>query len=161
MLFCCVVLTCLLSCATSKQKNLVPDQQKTEKELIFLRDTIIREGSTVTIVVHDTVKGKPRTITTIKTKTKVIRAVGQQKIVRDTVFLRSEGPKANKRAVSKPAKKTRSYGIIIIITTLLLSCFVCAAWRLCNKTNYQYVRHKLNQLLVYLKNVLWGQYKKW
>lgn len=121
MLFCCVVLTCLLSCATSKQKNLVPDQQRTEKELIYLRDTIFREGSTVTIVEHDTLQGKPRTITTTNTKIKLIRAAGQQKIVRDTVFLRSEGSKSNKRAVTKPAKKTRSYGKFLII-------FLCAVF---------------------------------
>lgn len=121
MLCCCAVLICLLSCATSKKKYQVPDQQKFEKEFIYLHDTISREGSTVTIVEHDTVKGKPRTITTIQTKTKVIRAVGQQKIVRDTVFLRSEGPKANKRAVVKPAKKSRSYGKFLII-------FLCAAF---------------------------------
>lgn len=121
MLFCCAVLTCLLSCATSKQMNLVPDQQKTEKELVYLRDTIFQEGSTVTTVVHDTVQGKPRTITTTNTKIKLIRAAGQQKIVRDTVFLRSEGSKANKRAVAKPAKKSRTYGKFLII-------FLCAAF---------------------------------
>lgn len=121
MLFCCAVLICLQSCATSKQRNLVPDQLKTEKELIYLRDTIFQEGSTVTIVEHDTVKGKPRTITTTNTKIKLIRAAGQQKIVRDTVFLRSEGSKANKRAVTKPAKKNRSYGKFLII-------FLCAAF---------------------------------
>lgn len=121
MLFCCAVLICLLSCATSKQKNLVPDQQKTEKELIYLRDTIFQEGSTVTIVEHDTVKGKPRTIITTNTKIKVIRAAGQQKIVRDTVFLRPKAPKANKPAVVKPAKKSRSYGKLLII-------FLCAAF---------------------------------
>lgn len=120
MLYCCAVLTCLLSCATSKQKNLVPDQQKIEKELTFLHDTIFREGSTVTIVEHDTVKGKPRTITTTNTKIKLIRAAGQQKIVRDTVFLRSTVSKANKREISKPAKKSRSYGKFLII-------FLCAA----------------------------------
>lgn len=120
MLYCCAVLICLLSCATSKQKNLVPDQQKIEKELIYLRDTIFQEGSTVTIVEHDTIKGKPRTITTTNTKIKLIRAAGQQKIVRDTVFLRSEGSKANKREISKPAKKSCSYGKFLII-------FLCAA----------------------------------
>ena len=121
MLFCCAVLIFLQSCATSKQKNLVPDQQKTEKELIYLRDTIFQEGSTVTIVEHDTVKGKPRTITTTNTKIKLIRAAGQQKIVRDTVFLRSAGSKASGRAVVKPAKKSRSYGKFLII-------FLCAAF---------------------------------
>lgn len=120
MLSCCAVLICLQSCATFKQKNQVPDQQKTEKELIYLRDTIFREGSTVTIVEHDTVKGKPRTITTTNTKVKVIRAMGQQKIVRDTIFLRSEGSNQSKRAVAKPAKKSRSYGKFLII-------FLCAA----------------------------------
>lgn len=66
-------------------------------------------------------KGKPRTITTTNTKIKLIRAAGQQKIVRDTVFLRSDGSKAYKRAVAKPAKKSRSYGKFIII-------FLCAAF---------------------------------
>lgn len=120
MLFCCVVLICLQSCATSKQKNRVPDQQKNEKELIYLHDTIIQEGSIVTIVEHDTLQGKPRIITTTNTKIKLIRAAGQQKIVRDTVFLRSEGSKACKRAV-KPAKKSRSYGKFLII-------LLCAAF---------------------------------
>lgn len=121
MLFCCAVLICLLSCATSKQKNFVLDQQKIEKELIYLRDTIFQEGSTVTIVEHDTVKGKPRTITTTNTKIKLIRAAGQQKIDRDTIFLRSEDSKQSKRAVAKPAKKSRSYGKFLII-------FLCAAF---------------------------------
>lgn len=121
MLFCCAVLIFLQSCVTSKKTTLVPDQHKTEKELIYLRDTIFKEGSTVTIVEHDTLQGKPRTITTIKTKTKVIRAAGQQKIVKDTVFLPSDGPKANKPAVTKPAKKTRSYVKFLII-------LLCAAF---------------------------------
>lgn len=132
MLFCCAVLICLQSCATSKQKNLVPDQQKIEKELIYTRDTIFREGSTVTIVEHDTVMGKPRTITTTKTKVKVIRAAGQQKIVRDTVFLRSEGSKAKKQAVTKLAKKTRSYGkflIIILCAASFMTVIFFLFWR--------------------------------
>lgn len=120
MLYCCAVLICLQSCATSKKNILVPGQQKIEKELIYTRDTIFQEGSTVTIVEHDTVKGKPRTITTTNTKIKLIRAAGQQKIVRDTVFLRSEGSKQSKRAVAKLAKKSRSYGKFLII-------FLCAA----------------------------------
>lgn len=131
MLFCCAVLIFLQSCATSKKTILVPDQQKIEKELIYLHDTIFQEGSTVTIVEHDTVKGKPRTITTTNTKTKVIRAAGQQKIVRDTVFLRSEGSKVNKRAVTKPAKKSRSYGkflIIILCAAFFMSVFYLV-WR--------------------------------
>lgn len=132
MLFCSAVLICLLSCATSKKTSLVPVQQKIEKELIYLRDTILQEGSTVTTVVHDTVKGKPRTITTTNTKIKLIRAAGQQKIVRDTVFLRSEGSKANKRAVTKPAKKTRSYGkslIIFLCVAFFMSVVFYLIWR--------------------------------
>lgn len=131
MLFCCAVLICLLSCATSKKTTLVPDQHKTEKELIYLRDTIFKEGSTCTIVEHDTLQGKPRTITTTNTKIKLIRSAGQQKIVRDTVFLRSEGSKANKRAVTKPAKKSRSYGkflIIILCSAFFMSVFYLL-WR--------------------------------
>lgn len=127
MLCCCVVLTCLLSCATSKQKNQVPDQQKTEKELIYLRDTIFREGSTVTIVEHDTVKGKPRTITTTNTKIKLIRAAGQQKIVRDTVFLPAKLIKAQTAAISKAKKNKgseRKFPYKIAIPILILLIFI-------------------------------------
>lgn len=131
MLYCCAVLICLQSCATSRN-NLVLDQQKTEKEFIYLRDTIFQEGSTATVVVHDTVQGKPRTITTTNTKIKLIRAAGQQKIVRDTVFLRSEGSKACKRAVAKPAKKSRSYGkslIIILCAASFMTVVFYLIWR--------------------------------
>lgn len=122
MLCCCAVLICLLSCSTSKKAlDPAPGAAHVQKEIVYLHDTTFAEGSTRTIVEHDTIAGKPRVITTIFTKTKTVKVAGQTKIVRDTVFVRSEGSKANKWAVVKPAKKTRSYGKFLII-------FLCAAF---------------------------------
>lgn len=121
-LFCVLAALCLLSCSSTKKAlDPAPGAAHVQKEIVYLHDTIFAEGSTRTIVEHDTIAGKPREITTIFTKTKTVKVAGQTKIERDTVFLRSEGMKANKRAVVKPAKKSRSYGKLLII-------FLCAAF---------------------------------
>ena len=122
-----MVLICLLSCSTSKQKNLVPYQQKTEKELIYLRDTTFLEGETKTIVLHDTVNGKPILVTTTTTKTKTIKLKGQSKIVRDTVFLPAKLIKAQTAAISKAKKNKgskRKFPYKIAIPILILLIFI-------------------------------------
>ena len=117
---------CLLSCSTSKQlQDPAPAASQSQQQIIYLRDTTLQDGETKTIVLHDTVNGKPILVTTTTTKTKTIRLKGQTKIVRDTVFLPSKVVKAQTAAISK-AKKNKgserkfSYKIAITILILLI-----------------------------------------
>ena len=116
----------LMSCSTSKQlQDPAPAASQSQQQIIYLRDTTLQEGETKTIVLHDTVNGKPILVTTTTTKTKTIRLKGQTKIVRDTVFLPSKVVKAQMAAISK-AKKNKgserkfSYKIAIVILILLI-----------------------------------------
>ena len=124
-LFWLLATVCLLSCSTSKQlQDPAPAAAQSQQQIIYLRDSIILEGETKTIVQHDTVNGKPILVTTTTTKTKTIRLKGQTKIVRDTLFLPSKLIKAQTAAISK-AKKNKgserkgSYKIAIVILILL------------------------------------------
>ena len=117
---------CLLSCSASKQlQDPAPAASQSKQQIIYLRDTTFMEGETKTIVLHDTVNGKPILVTTTTTKTKTTRQKGQTKIVRDTVFLPSKLIKAQTAAISK-AKKNKgserkfSYKIAIVILILLI-----------------------------------------
>lgn len=128
MLCCCVVLTCLLSCATSKHlQDLAPAAAQSQQQIIYLRDTTFLEGETKTIVEHDTVNGKPIVVTTTTTKTKTIRLKGETKIVRDTVFLPSKLIKAQTAAISKAKKNKgseRKFPYKIAIPILILLIFI-------------------------------------
>ena len=123
----------LVSCSTSKHlQDPVPAASQSQQQIIYLRDTTLQEGETKTIVLHDTVNGKPILVTTTTTKTKTIRLKGQTKIVRDTVFLPSKVVKAQTAAFSK-AKKNKglerkfSYkiAITILILLILITFIIC------------------------------------
>ena len=116
----------LVSCSTSKHlQDPVPAASQSQQQIIYLRDTTLQEGETKTIVLHDTVNGKPILVTTTTTKTNTIRLKGQTKIVRDTVFLPSKVVKAQTATVTKAQKnkgseRKFSYKIAIVILILLI-----------------------------------------
>ena len=119
---------CLLSCSSSKQlQDPVPAAAQSQQQIIYLRDTTFQEGETKTIVVHDTVNGKPILVTTTTTKTKTIRLKGQTKIVRDTLFLPAKVIKAQTAAISKAKKNKgseRKFPYKIAIPILILLIFI-------------------------------------
>lgn len=119
---------CLLSCSSSKHlQDLAPAAAQSQQQIIYLRDTTFLEGETKTIVLHDTVNGKPILVTTTTTKTKTIRLKGQTKIVKDTVFLPSKVVKAQTAAISKAKKNKgseRKFPYKIAIPILILLIFI-------------------------------------
>ena len=123
-LFCLQAAVCLLSCSTSKHlQDPAAAASQSQQQIIYLRDTTTLEGETKTIVLHDTVNGKPILVTTTTTKTKTIRLKGQTKIVRDTVFLPSKAVKAQMATVAKAQKNKgseRKFSHKIAITILIL-----------------------------------------
>ena len=123
----------LMSCSTSKQfQDPAPAASQSQQQIIYLRDTTSLEGETKTIVLHDTVNGKPILVTTTTTKTKTIRLKGQTKIVRDTVFLPSKVIKAQTAAISKAKKNKGSerkfpykIAITILILLIIITFIIC------------------------------------
>ena len=118
----------LMSCSTSKHlQDPVPAAAQSQQQIIYLRDTTFLEGETKTIVLHDTVNGKPILVTTTTTKTKTIRLKGQTKIVKDTVFLPSKVIKAQTAAIAKAKKNKgseRKFPYKIAIPILILLFFI-------------------------------------
>lgn len=118
----------LMSCSTSKHlQNPAPAAAQSQQQIIYLRDTTFLEGETKTIVLHDTVNGKPILVTTTTTKTKTIRLKGQTKIFRDTVFLRFKPVKPKKPAMPKAKKNNgseRKFPYKIAIPILILLIFI-------------------------------------
>lgn len=118
----------LMSCSTSKHlQDPVPAVAQSQQQIIYLRDTTILEGETKTIVLHDTVNGKPILVTTTTTKTKTIKLKGQTKIVRDTLFLPSKLIKAQMAVISKAKKNKgseRKFPYKIAIPILILLFFI-------------------------------------
>lgn len=112
----------LMSCSTSKHlQDPAPAASQSQQQIIYLRDTTSLEGETKTIVLHDTVNGKPIVVTTTTTKTKTIRFKGQTKIVKDTVFLPSKLIKAQTATAAKKNKGSeRKFPYKIAITILIL-----------------------------------------
>ena len=117
-----------MSCSTSKHlQDPAPAAAQSQRQIIYLRDTTFLEGETKTIVLHDTVNGKPIIVTTTTTKTKTIRLKGQTKIVRDTLFLPSKVIKAQTAAISKAKKNKgseRKFPYKIAIPILILLIFI-------------------------------------
>lgn len=117
-----------MSCSTSKHlQDPVPAVAQSQQQIIYLRDTTILEGETKTIVLHDTVNGKPILVTTTTTKTKTIKLKGQTKIVRDTLFLPSKLIKAQMAVISKAKKNKgseRKFPYKIAIPILILLFFI-------------------------------------
>ena len=128
MLFWLLAAVFLVSCSTSKHLQApAPAAAQSQQQIIYLRDTTFLEGETKTIVLHDTVNGKPIVVTTTTTKTKTIRLKGQTKIVRDTVFLPSKLIKAQTAAISKAKKNKGSQRIFpykIAFPILILLIFI-------------------------------------
>lgn len=128
MLLWLLAAVCLLSCSSSKHlQDLAPAAAQSQQQIIYLRDTTFLEGETKTIVLHDTVNGKPILVTTTTTKTKTIRLKGQTKIVRDTVFLPSKLIKVQTAAISKAKKNKgseRKFPYKIAIPILILLFFI-------------------------------------
>lgn len=128
MLFCLLAALFLASCSTSKQQqDLAPAAAQSQQQIIYLRDTTFLEGETKTIVLHDTVNGKPIIVTTTKTKKKTIRLKGETIIVRDTVFLRFKPVKPKKPAMPKAKKNKgseRKFPYKIAIPILILLFFI-------------------------------------
>ena len=132
-LFWLLAAVCLQSCSTSKQlQDPAPAAAQSQQQIIYLRDTTFLEGETKTIVLHDTVNGKPILVTTTTTKTKTIRLKGQTKIVKDTVFLPSKLIKAQTAAISKAKKNKGSerksshkIAIVILILLILITLITC------------------------------------
>lgn len=135
MLLWLLAAVCLLSCSTSKHlQDPVPAAAQSQRQIIYLRDTTFLEGETKTIVLHDTVNGKPIVVTTTTTKTKTIRLKGQTKIVKDTVFLPSKLIKAQMAAITKAQKNKGSKRkfpyiaipilILLIFITILIFAYV-------------------------------------
>jgi len=108
-------------------QDLAPAAAQSQQQVIYLRDTTFLEGETKTIVLHDTVNGKPILVTTTTTKTKTIRLKGQTKIVKDTVFLSSKVVKAQMATVAKAKKNKgseRKFPYKIAIPILILLFFI-------------------------------------
>ena len=128
MLFLLLAALFLMSCSTSKHlQDPAPAAAQSQKQIIYLRDTTFLEGETKTIVLHDTVNGKPILVTTTTTKTKTIRLKGQTKIVKDTVFLPSKLIKAQTAAIAKAQKNKgseRKFPYKIAIPILILLIFI-------------------------------------
>ena len=144
MLFCCAALICLLSCSTSNHlQDPAPAAAQSQQQFIYLRDTTFLEGETKTIVLHDTVNGKPILVTTTTTKTKTIRLKGQTKIVRDTVFLPSKVVKAQMATVAKAQKNKGSERkfphkiAIVILILLIIITFIIIAQKTIFSSSYR------------------------
>lgn len=118
----------LMSCSTSKHlQDPAPAAAQSQQQIIYLRDTTFLEGETKTIVLHDTVNGKPIVVTTTTTKTKTIRLKGETKIVRDTLFLPAKVIKAQTAAITKAQKNNgsqRKFPYKIVVPILLLLIFI-------------------------------------
>ena len=145
---------CLLSCSTSKHlQDPAPVAAQSQQQIIYLRDTTFLEGETKTIVLHDTVNGKPIIVTTTTTKTKTIRLKGQTKIVRDTVFLPSKLIKAQTAAISKAKKNKgseRKFPYKIAIPILILLIFITILIFAYDK-QYFSIKSVLNRIKVLVK----------
>ena len=128
MLFCLSAFLCLpiLSCSTTRkaaatEKTATKSERQTET--VFVHDTTVVDGQTLTTVVHDTINGKPVVITRTTTRTKTVRTGGQIKTVTDTVFVHDTATKTEK-GKNIPSKKNKAEiharnGLLIALFVLL------------------------------------------
>ena len=141
----------LMSCQSSKHlQDPVPAVAQSQRQIIYLRDTTSMEGETKTIVLHDTVNGKPILVTVTTTKIKTIRLNGQTKIVNDTVFLPAKVVKAQMATVAKSQKNKgskRKFPYKIVIPILILLIFITLIIFAYGK-QYFLVRSVLNRLII-------------
>lgn len=116
----------ILSCSTTRkaaatEKTATKSERQTET--VFVHDTTVVDGQTLTTVVHDTINGKPVIITRTTTKTKTVRTGGQIKTVTDTVFVHDTATKTEKGNIipskEKKAEKRAKNGLIIALFVVL------------------------------------------
>lgn len=121
-----VVFLFLLSCSTTRkaeatEKTTTKNERQTET--VFVHDTTVVDGQTLTTVVHDTINGKPVIITRTTTKTKTVRIAGQIKTVTDTVFVYDTATKTEKGNIipskENKAEKHAKNGLLIALFVLL------------------------------------------
>lgn len=117
-----VVFLFLLSCSTTRiaeatEKTATKSERQTET--VFVHDTTVVDGQTLTTVVHDTIDGKPVIITRTTTKTKTVRTGGQTKTVIDTVFVHDMATKTIEPPKEKKAEKRAKNGLIIALFAVL------------------------------------------
>ena len=128
MLFCLSAFLCLpiLSCSTTRkaaatEKTSTKSERQTET--VFVHDTTVVDGQTLTTVVHDTINGKPVIITRTTTKTKTVRTGGQIKTVTDTVYVHDTATKTAKGNIApskvNKAEKRAKNGLIIALFVVL------------------------------------------
>ena len=117
----------ILSCSTTRQaqateKTATKNERQTET--VFVHDTTVADGQTITYVIHDTINGKPVIITRTTTKTKTVRTGGQIKTVTDTVFVHDTATKTEKGNIipskEKKAEKCAKNGFLIGLFVVLL-----------------------------------------
>ena len=135
-------------------QDLVPAAAQSQQQIIYLRDTTFLEGETKTIVLHDTLNGKPTLVMTTTTKTKTIRLKGQTKIVKDTVFLPSKLIKAQTAAIAKAQKNKgskRKFPFKIAIPILILLIFITIIIFAYGK-QYFSIKSVLKRINVFVKN---------
>ena len=116
-----------MSCSTTRkaqatEKTTTKNERQTET--VFVHDTTVVDGQTLTTVVHDTINGKPVIITRTTTKTKTVRTGGQIKTVTDTVFVHDMATKTAKGNIEPPkekkAEKCAKNGFLIGLFVVLL-----------------------------------------
>lgn len=138
----------LMGCESSKHlQDSVPAAAQSQQQIFYLRDTTFHEGETKTIVLQDTVNGKPILVTTTTTKTKTIRLKGQTKIVSDTVFLPAKVVKAQMAAIAKTQKNKGSkskFPYKIVVPILILLTLIIFAYG----KQYLPIRSVLNRLII-------------
>ena len=121
-----VVFLFLLSCSTTRkaqatEKTTTKNERQTET--VFVHDTTVVDGQTLTTVVHDTINGKPVVITRTTTRTKTVRTGGQIKTVTDTVYVHDTATKTEKGNIApskvNKAEKRAKNGLIIALFVVL------------------------------------------
>ena len=121
-----VVFLFLLSCSTTRkaqatEKTTTKNERQTEP--VFVHDTTVADGETKTVVLHDTINGKPVVITRTTTRTKTVRTGGHVKTVTDTVFVHDTATKTEKGntipSKENKAEKHARNGLLIALFVLL------------------------------------------
>ena len=121
-----VVFLYLLSCSTTRtaqatEKTTTKNERQTET--VFVHDTTVADGQTITYVITDTINGKPVVIPRTTPRTKTVRTGGQVKTVTDTVFEHDMATKTVKGNIipskENKAEKRAKNGLLIALCVLL------------------------------------------
>jgi hypothetical protein len=116
-----------LSCSTTRTaqaKEKTTTRTERQIDTVWLHDTTFADGETKTVVIHDTINGKPVVITRTTTRTKTVRKGGQIKTVTDTVFVHDTATKTEKGNIipskENKAEKHARNGLLIALFVLIL-----------------------------------------